>query len=75
VAPANGPLRLPWFGFAVFTLLSVELMDAGYLVAAFSIAVISLAPFVAMWLGFTAEVFALIEIISGWMLAQLGYVV
>jgi hypothetical protein len=50
-------------------------MDAGYLLAASLIAAISLAPFVAMSLGFDREVFALIEIISAWMLAQLGYVV
>ena len=69
------PSAVPWFGFCLFTLLSVELMDAGYLVAAFLIAAISLAPFVAMGLGFERQVFALIDLISVWMLAQLGYVV
>jgi len=69
------PCAVPWFGFCLFTLLSVELMDAGYVVAAFLITIVSLAPFVAMSLGFTGQVIALIDVISTWMLEQLGYVV
>ena len=69
------PCAVPWFGLCLFTLLSVELIDAGYLLAASLIAVISLAPFVAMSLGFDTQVFALFDMISVWMLAQLGYVV